>query len=259
MNAAILHTKDTYPQSVEVIVPLIIDMLAPQSVVDFGCGVGCWLSGFKHHDVHDILGIDGSSIFDKDLLIPQESYLPFDLERIRELAIDRPFDVALCLECAEHLDAEIAPQLVETLCRVAPHVVFSAAVPGQTGMGHKNEQYPDYWQSLFFRHGFQMYDYFRPLVWNDKRVEFWYRQNMYLFSRSPQHFRRPASEWDGTVYITRELLEIYVRWLGTRNAEKLINPNNIEMLRRSITPPVRPKFYRRLLAQLRHFVSQDLK
>jgi len=143
------------------------------------------------------------------------------LENLANLRIDRTFDLALCLECAEHLSESVAPTLVAALANVATHVVFSAAVPGQTGVGHINEQYPDYWRDLFAIQGFQMFDFFRPLIWNDERVEFWYRQNMYLFSKAPHVFRKPASVWNGSVYITRDLLERYIRWLSLSNGEKL--------------------------------------
>jgi SAM-dependent methyltransferase len=249
MKAEILHTKDIYPLSVEVVVPLIIEMLDPKSVVDFGCGVGVWLEGFKRRGVNDLLGIDGAYITQEDLLIPQDNYIPFDLERIHELKLIKHFDVALCLECAEHLDAAIAPSLIKTLCRVAPHVVFSAAIPGQTGMGHKNEQYPGYWQELFAREGFLMFDFFRPLIWKDERVEFWYRQNMYLFSNAPHFFKRSASGWDGSLYIARELLEIYVRALDSVNVEKLIRPEFFAKFK--------PRgFHYKVLAKLRRLLSR---
>jgi hypothetical protein len=55
----------------------------------------------------------------------------------------------MSLECAEHLPAHRAAPLVEWLTKSAPIVVFSAAIPGQGGKGHINEQPPDYWNDLF--------------------------------------------------------------------------------------------------------------
>jgi trans-aconitate methyltransferase len=46
-------------RSAEVIVPLIIDLLNPCSVIDIGCGTGGWLEVFKNHHIDDILGVDG--------------------------------------------------------------------------------------------------------------------------------------------------------------------------------------------------------
>lgn len=41
------------------IVPEIIKLLEPKSVVDFGCGVGTFLKAFKNHGINNVLGIDG--------------------------------------------------------------------------------------------------------------------------------------------------------------------------------------------------------
>ena len=50
-----------------IIVPEIIELLNPKSVVDIGCGLGTFLNVFKRLGVNDILGIDGPWI-NKDLL-----------------------------------------------------------------------------------------------------------------------------------------------------------------------------------------------
>ncbi len=42
------------------IVPLLMEICNPKSVIDVGCGVGTFLSVFKKHGVNDVLGIDGS-------------------------------------------------------------------------------------------------------------------------------------------------------------------------------------------------------
>jgi hypothetical protein len=64
------------------------------------------------------------------------------------------FDVCVCTEVAEHLPARTAPQLVEGLCRLGRHVVFTAAPPGQGGVHHVNEQPRAFWLELFSRHGY---------------------------------------------------------------------------------------------------------
>ena len=40
------------------IVPEIIKLLEPKSVVDFGCGVEIFLKAFKNHGINNVLGID---------------------------------------------------------------------------------------------------------------------------------------------------------------------------------------------------------
>ena len=68
--------------------------------------------------------------------------------------VDRGFDLAQCLEVAEHLTESSADLLVKTLTDLAPLALFSAAHPGQGGQGHLNERWPVYWQRRFSQHGF---------------------------------------------------------------------------------------------------------
>jgi SAM-dependent methyltransferase len=121
--------RDGSRRSAAIAVPLLIDLFEPQSVLDVGCGTGVWLSVFREHGVDDILGIDGPWIEPRQQEIPEVFFRECDLTR--PVALERTFDLALCLEVAEHLPAEAAPGLIESLTALAPVVVFSAAIPGQ--------------------------------------------------------------------------------------------------------------------------------
>ena len=55
--------------------------------------------------------------------------------------------------------------------------------PRQGGEYHMNEQWPEYWRQAFANQHFDMFDPFRPLLWHDERVAFYYRQNLFLFIR----------------------------------------------------------------------------
>jgi hypothetical protein len=84
------------------------------------------------------------------------------------------------------------------LCELAPVVLFSAAVPGQGGHGHVNEQWPAYWVERFSSLGFHCSGALRWRFWRDERVEHWYAQNL-LFaahdpSRFPELFQTPLAE-----------------------------------------------------------------
>ncbi|MGH6841445.1 MAG: hypothetical protein ACREDV_05045, partial [Methylocella sp.] len=96
-------------------------------------------------------------------------------------SLNRTFDLALCLETAEHLLPEAAVPFVESLTRVAPVIVFSAAIPRQGGTGHFNEQWPSYWAKLFASRGYECLDLLRDYLWANDAVEVWYRQNMLCF------------------------------------------------------------------------------
>lgn len=167
-------------RSAEVIVPLVIELLAPSSVVDFGCGTAGWLSVFERHGA-SVFGLEGGS--------PEPSQLQIDpslLQRANlEIPIDlgRTFDLAVTVEVAEHLPAASADTFVESLTRHADAVLFSAAVPGQGGIHHINEQWPPYWAERFTAHAFECFDVLRSRIWEDDRVVWWYRQNLMIYAR----------------------------------------------------------------------------
>ena len=63
-----IHTEDVHnKQAAREIIPSILSIVAPKSVIDIGCGIGTWLSVFEEHGIDDIVGIDGNYV-NKDLL-----------------------------------------------------------------------------------------------------------------------------------------------------------------------------------------------
>jgi hypothetical protein len=72
---------------------------------------------------------------------------------------------------------------VDFLTASAGTVVFSAAIPGQPGRNHINCRWPSYWQSLFSEKGYLMQDVIRPKIIDDLSIPYWYRQNIFLYSR----------------------------------------------------------------------------
>ena len=169
-------------QSAAPILPIIFALEKPRSVVDVGCGVGPWAAVAKQLGVQEILGIDGAWVEPLSLLIPKECFVEADLAR--PLKIERTFGLAMCMEVAEHLPPSSATIIVESLVRLAPMVLFSAAVPAQGGVNHVNEQWPRYWEALFRSHGYCLIDCVRSRVWDHTNVAPWYVQNCFLFARS---------------------------------------------------------------------------
>jgi len=168
-------------RSARVVVPLILELVEPRSVVDVGCGIGIWLSVFKEHGVTDVLGIDGNHISRDISEIEAEQFLACDLTE--RLEINRQFDLVVSLEVAEHLPSESAELFVDSLTRLGPVILFSAAVPFQGGTHHVNEQWPDYWVRLFGARGYLVIDPIRRRIWRNTDVDFWYCQNSLIFVR----------------------------------------------------------------------------
>jgi SAM-dependent methyltransferase len=165
-------------RSAKIVLPLVFALLRPQSVLDLGCGDGTWLAVAQELGVEDVLGVDGEYAR-PELQIPESSFVAADLRR--PLRLDRKFDLALSLEVAEHLPADSADDYVGSLTSLAPAVLFSAAIPLQSGVNHVNEQWPEYWADLFERRGFTAIDCVRRQVWRDADVEWWYAQNTILY------------------------------------------------------------------------------
>jgi SAM-dependent methyltransferase len=179
-------------QSAQVVVPLVLELARPQSVIDVGCGRGAWLRAFRNGGVKTIQGLDGDYVDTASLLIPQECFSAVDLNKPFELS--GRYDLAVCLEVAEHLPAAMASVLVRQLTAVAPLILFSAAIPGQGGTNHVNERLPSYWRGLFEAHGFTMFDPIRPAILTDSRIEWWYRQNIVVYAAKEAIDRLPLLE-----------------------------------------------------------------
>lgn len=122
------------------------------SVVDVGCGPGMLLARLYDLGV-TVHGIEGSR---HCVEFARKDIQPtIDLNNIMGHPGFTPdqYDLVICTEVAEHLDAKDAPALVSLLCSAMCPIVFTAAGPGQGGHDHRNEQPKNYWLDLFTQHG----------------------------------------------------------------------------------------------------------
>lgn len=172
--------KGSY-QSAKIIIPLILDIKKIKSVVDFGCGLGTWLKVWQENNVLDILGLDGDYVDKDKLYINKKYFKAADLSQ--KIKLNKKYDLATSLEVAEHIGEKKANLFVNNLISVSDLILFSAAIPGQADkkIGHINEQWPEYWQKKFAKHNYLMLDPFRMKIFNNLQVEWWYRQNLFLF------------------------------------------------------------------------------
>lgn len=229
--------------SAEAVAPLLTELIEPASIVDVGCGTGTWLRAFAELGVEDFLGIDGEWVDRSALKIPAERFEVADLERAA--APPRRFDLVLSLEVAEHLRPTAAEGFVGLLTSLGPVVAFSAAIPGQGGSGHVNERWPSYWADLFAARGFVAFDPVRRLTWHDRRIAWWFRQNLVLFvEEGRREYPRLGEPVEGEVpsLVHPELFEARLEALAA--AEQAgAHPQAPE--------PPRPQALQRLRARLR--------
>ena len=203
-----LKQREVSARSAECVVPLILSLAPVRSVVDVGCGVGTWAASFLKRGVDDVVAIDGDYVNRQLLRIPANYFQTYDLRQ--PIRMDRGFDLAVCLEVAEHLPAARAASFVEDLCGLAPVILFSAAVPGQGGTDHINEQYLSYWTDLFSGHGYVVLDALRPKIWNDQEVDWVYRQNAVLFAHHTNPLISRLQVTSGVDYVHPYLLDTVV-------------------------------------------------
>ena len=163
------------------VVPILLQLTKSTSVLDVGCGTGTWLKVFEENGVNDYLGVDGDYVERSMLKIPHKLFHAHDLTK--SFTLGRKFDIVVSLEVAEHIPEQCADSFIESLVKHAEVLIFSAAIPGQGGQNHLNEQWPEYWQKKFEPFGFYFHDVIRPQIWGNEQVDFWYRQNMFLVKR----------------------------------------------------------------------------
>lgn len=177
-----LHTEEAHNMKApRQLVPIIMDLLKPVSVLDVGCGIGTWLKAFEEAGVVDYAGVDGAYVERSSLKVTANKFHSIDLRT--PWSLKRKFDLVVSLEVAEHLPEECANIFIEVLIAHGDVILFSAAIPGQSGQNHINEQWLSYWQEKFAKAGYILYDVIRPRIWTNEKVDIWYKQNMVIFCK----------------------------------------------------------------------------
>lgn len=159
----------------------IYSLLKPTSIADIGCGRGAWLKAFREAGATSTHGIDGEWNQEVNMLDSHMTYIQADLKNLNPST--EKYDLAISLEVAEHLPRNSADNFIRVLCSFSDAIMFSAAYLAQGGTNHLNEQPHTYWAKMFRANDFNVYDILRPVFWGDDEVEWWYRQNTFLYIR----------------------------------------------------------------------------
>ena len=198
--------RDGVVSSSEVLADRFIEWFHPRHVVDVGCGEGHLVKAFRDRGVK-ALGFDGDPSPGVDMvfnLADPAAYQPS--------IGDEKADLAVSLEVGEHLPDEASRVLVSWLCEHARTVAFSAALPKQGGPNHINERPPAYWVERFAEHGYVGSGGYRWLIWDDDRIEGWYRNNLLVFKPEDAWMRVDQDDPmpDGCPYVIHPYLwELY--------------------------------------------------
>jgi hypothetical protein len=164
----------------------MVKNLKPESIIDVGCGPGVYLVPFMDNKI-EIFGIDGCAPENgggKE--IPNGMFERVDLRF--KYTPKKKYDLAYCIEVAEHLEEQYADNLVEILTSCSDTIFLTAATPGQGGTYHFNEQPFDYWLEKFSAYGYNLHKL------QDKLKEFlialpqprceWLVRNSFLLTKS---------------------------------------------------------------------------
>lgn len=165
--------------SARVYLGYLFSFFEPESVLDVGCGRGAWLAACLESGIEAAHGLDGAWNSPENMMDELIAFSPADLNAPFETG--QKYDLTISLEVAEHLEPGAAEDFVRSITFCSDVVLFSAALPGQGGKNHINEQWPSYWADLFSREDYEIFDLFRSRFWRDDRVEPWYRQNTFLY------------------------------------------------------------------------------
>lgn len=178
-----INAKESYDSAMKII-NVIKKFYMPQSVFDLGCGVGTWLKAWQDNGASEILGVDANEMDEKYLYIPRKNLQIIDFEK-QTVNLEKKFDLAMTLECLEHISNEKEDVAFNTLTNASDLILFSAAIPYQVGTNHINCHKLTYWVEKFKRAGFVCFDIIRPeLLKNAVDVGPWYMQNILVFARN---------------------------------------------------------------------------
>lgn len=113
----------------------------PKEVVDIGCGSGLYVNSLRDQKIKAV-GYDINPIVEGKKYLSKKSI--FDINHKSELII--------CLEVAEHIETKHNNEIVKSLynnLKPGGTLIFTAAFPGQQGIGHINCQPKEYWLEKF--------------------------------------------------------------------------------------------------------------
>lgn len=118
--------------------------VVPDKVFDIGCGPGIYVEALRAEGIL-AKGFDTNNQLKDNPIVDNTSL--FD---IRDSC-----DLVLFLEVAEHIEFERSNDIISHLYRIIQpggSIIFSAAQPGQGGVGHINCQPKDFWRWKMLAH-----------------------------------------------------------------------------------------------------------
>jgi SAM-dependent methyltransferase len=181
--------------SYEVMARTIVERFRPRSVVDVGCGSSGLLAALRRSGVPRLLGLESGPEGVK--LGARKGIEVRETDLSKPFTLDPSFELAVCLEVAEHLPAEVADAFVAGLTSGPGLLLFSAATPGQGGHNHINEQPHEYWIEKLAGVNFFVDQEVTQSIraeWTAADVARWYCRNVMVLKRRITPDRHPDGD-----------------------------------------------------------------
>jgi len=126
----------------------------PESILEFGCGIGLYLEYLENNFIiNELYGIEP-----RPPLVTNQKRKLIALDITQQgipLSLFRTFDLVYSIEVLEHIDEKYHVDIIRYLCISSKKwLIFSAAQPGQEGVGHISCKELDYWINLIKNNGF---------------------------------------------------------------------------------------------------------
>jgi SAM-dependent methyltransferase len=152
------------------------DIIRPNSVLDIGCGPGHFV-----YSMRDV-GVNAYGIDIDERIRGKQHLLCEDILSTKFVA-----DAAICLEVVEHIHEDHADEIIDKISTMfLDTLIFTAAQPGQGGVGHINCQYPSYWDEKFVRNGLKRNTLMeQTLRWYCQQGRYmgWFYNNLLVYTK----------------------------------------------------------------------------
>lgn len=155
------------------------------SVVDFGCGLGSYLEGFKIVGA-EVKGYELGYEQAKKYIAPEVVGHVLRGDVTQSIREERKWDCSFSIEVAEHIPPQHSDTFVKNLCVNSDRlIIMSAAPPGQGGVGHINCQPFEFWIEKIEKFEFFncVADDITEFISHIPRVPKWIKKNLMIFSK----------------------------------------------------------------------------
>jgi hypothetical protein len=125
----------------------IVDDIKPHSVLDAGCAIGYLVETLRARGVE----ADGVDISEYAISNARPGAKPYCWVGSVAEPFPKSYDLIVCSEILEHMDAPEAGRAVVNLCRHSNDILFSSTPYDFKEATHYNVQPPEYWVEKFAR------------------------------------------------------------------------------------------------------------